>query len=108
MFICGATWDRAKVNVFFANNIVHFLGCHYTVSARRHGFLSQNREDAKSRFSGVNGNVKSAQKWHLTGPSIMALEEEEETAFPPQKAEKKRGHGGAGINVASGTLSTWR
>ena len=85
-----------------------FLGCHYTVSARRHGFLSQNREDAKSRFSGVNGNVKSAQKWHLTGPSIMALEEEEETAFPPQKAEKKRGHGGAGINVASGTLSTWR
>ena len=46
LFIPG-TWDRAKVNVFFANNIVHFLGCYYTFSARRHGFMSQNREDAK-------------------------------------------------------------
>jgi len=56
----------------------------------------------------VNGNVKSVQKWHLPGPGIVALEEEEETALSPQKDEKKRGQGGARRNVVSGTLSTWR
>jgi hypothetical protein len=56
----------------------------------------------------VNDNVKSAQKWHLPGPGFESLEEEEETAFSPQKAEKKRAQGGARIIVDSGTLSTWR
>jgi hypothetical protein len=60
----------------------------------------------------VNGNVKSVQKWHFPSPGIVALEQEEETAFSPQKAEKKRGQGGVRINVASGTLQlgvdSWR
>ena len=41
-------------------------------------------------------------------PDWKAWEEEEETAFSPQKAEKKMGQGGARINAASGTLSIWR